>query len=77
MILPRDDRCFVAFVVAFVAILAAWYPPTYAIEDEFNILSLATAISRGTVLLDRAGLQSIACQCYGIIDAEYRRLLPQ
>lgn len=28
-------------------------------------------------LLDRAGLQSIACQCYGIIDAEYRRLLPQ
>lgn len=56
MILPRDERWFMAFVVAFVAILAACYPPTYAIEDEFNILSLAMAISRGTVLLDLAGL---------------------
>ena len=52
----RDERWFIAYVVAFVAILAAYYPSTYAIEDEFNILSLATAISRGTVLLERAGL---------------------
>lgn len=52
----RTDWWFWAFVAAFVAIFAAFYPSTYAIEDEFNILSLSVAISRGTVLLDVAGL---------------------
>jgi hypothetical protein len=55
--LPRNnERLFVAYVVAFVAIFLALYPSTYAIEDEFNILSLGVSLSRGTVLLDRAGL---------------------
>jgi hypothetical protein len=56
MKIAPPDRLFWACVAAFVAIFAAFYPSTYAIEDEFNILSLATAISRGTVFLDRAGL---------------------
>jgi len=52
----RGDRLFWIYLAAFAAILFAFYPRTYAIEDEFNILSLSVAISRGTVLLDRAGL---------------------
>lgn len=52
----RNDRWFWAFVAAFAAIFVAFYPATYAIEDEFNILSLSVALSRGTVLLDRAAL---------------------
>jgi CRP-like cAMP-binding protein len=32
--------------------------------------------SRGQItILDRAGLESVACECYGIIKAEYDRLL--
>ena len=31
---------------------------------------------RGSItLVDRAGLESAACECYGVISAEYRRLL--
>ena len=47
---------FGAYVLAFVAIFAAFYPSTYAIEDELNILSLSVAISKGTVFLDEAGI---------------------
>lgn len=54
---PRhNDRLFWACLTAFVAIWLATYPGTYAIEDEFSILSLAVSLSRGTVLLDVAGL---------------------
>ena len=44
------------FGAAFVAIFAVFYPSTYAIEDELNILSLSVAISKGTVFLDQAGI---------------------
>jgi hypothetical protein len=55
--IPRHSRTFFwAYVIGFIAIYGAFYPRTYAIEDEFNILSLAVSLSRGTVLLDRAGL---------------------
>ena len=55
--IPRPNQTlFWAYIVGFVAIYLALYPRTYAIEDEFNILSLAVSLSRGTVLLDRAGL---------------------
>jgi hypothetical protein len=47
---------FRAYLAAFVAIFAAFYPSTYAIEDELNILSLSVAISKGTVFLDQAGI---------------------
>ena len=56
MIRQLSQKLFWAYVAAFAAIYLAWYPSTYAIEDEFNILSLAVSLSRGTVLLDRAGL---------------------
>lgn len=56
MIRQPSERLFWAYIVAFAAIYLALYPRTYAIEDEFNILSLAVSLSRGTVLLDRAGL---------------------
>ncbi|MEO6212388.1 MAG: hypothetical protein ABIP65_02055 [Vicinamibacterales bacterium] len=56
MIPQRSGRMFWAYLVAFVAMYVALYPATYAIEDEFNILSLAVSLTRGTVLLDRAGL---------------------
>jgi hypothetical protein len=52
----HNDRLFWSFIISFAAIFVAFYPSTYAIEDEFNILSLSVAISRGTVLIDRAGL---------------------
>lgn len=47
---------FRAYVITFVLIIAIFYPATYAIEDELNILSLATAISKGTVFIDQAGI---------------------
>lgn len=50
------ERYFRAYVLAFILISAACYPATYAIEDELNILSLSMAISRGTVFLDKAGI---------------------
>ena len=56
MIPRHSERLFWAYIAAFLAIWVALYPGTYAIEDEFNILSLAVSLSRGTVLLDVAGL---------------------
>jgi hypothetical protein len=56
MIPRHSERLFWACIAAFLAIWVALYPGTYAIEDEFNILSLAVSLSRGTVLLDVAGL---------------------
>ena len=47
---------FRAYVLGFLAIFAAFYPSTYAIEDELNILSLSVALSKGTVFLDEAGV---------------------
>ena len=47
---------FRVFVASFVLIFAAFYPSTYAIEDELNILSLSVAMSKGTVFLDQAGI---------------------
>ena len=56
MIPQRSDRLFWAYIAAFLTLWLVFYPSTYAIEDEFNILSLAVSLSRGTVLLDVAGL---------------------
>ena len=47
---------FWVFVLAFVAIFLVCYPTTYAIEDEFNILSLAVTLTKGTVFLDQADI---------------------
>lgn len=52
----RDDLGFVALVLSFLAIYFAFYPLTYAIDDELNILSLAYSIAQGTVFLDQAGV---------------------
>ena len=53
---PASRSLFWGYVIAFVAIYLAFYPATYAIEDEFNILALSVSLSRGTVFLDLAGL---------------------
>jgi hypothetical protein len=53
--MPRNERWFWAYVTAFALIVILFVPRTYTIEDEFNILSLSVALSKGTVLLDVAG----------------------
>jgi hypothetical protein len=42
--------------VAYVCIFAWNFPVTYGIDDESNILSLAAALSEGTVFLERAAI---------------------
>ena len=42
----------------FLAVYVVFFPATYAIEDERSILSLSSALSHGTVFLDRAGIES-------------------
>src|SRR6185369_14087347 len=44
-VMRRGDRLFWIYLAAFAAILFAFYPRTYAIEDDFNILSLSPAIA--------------------------------
>lgn len=51
---PLGERAFAALVVAYAAILLLYYPATYAIDDESNILSLAASIGQGTVFLEQA-----------------------
>jgi hypothetical protein len=50
-----DGRAmFWILAAAFGVVFVLFYPATYAIDDECNILSLAVALSNGTVFLDRA-----------------------
>jgi len=42
----------------FLVIYVVFFPATYSIEDESNIISLAAALGHGTVFLDRAGIDS-------------------
>ncbi len=50
------DAVFIAIVVSYAAVFLAFYPVTWSIDDESNILALATALSRGTVFLDAADI---------------------
>jgi hypothetical protein len=52
--LARGDSVLGALSIAFAGIFLLYYPATYAIDDECNILSLAASIARGTVFLDEA-----------------------
>lgn len=56
MSLARNDWVFGALVAAFLSVYFLYYPATYAIDDECNILSLAYSIAHGTVFLDQAGI---------------------
>ncbi|MGH9316874.1 MAG: hypothetical protein ACRD1P_07195, partial [Thermoanaerobaculia bacterium] len=47
---------FFGTVVVYAISFLAFFPATWAIDDESNILSLATALSRGEIFLDRAGI---------------------
>ncbi len=52
----RRDGAFIVMVAAFLAAFFLWYPATYAIDDECNILSLAFSLAHGTAFLDQAGV---------------------
>jgi hypothetical protein len=52
----RNEFVFIGLLIGFVSLFLLYYPATYAIEDESNILSLAVSIGRGTVFLDQAGI---------------------
>ena len=51
----RRDWLFPALVASFVVIYSAFYPPTYGIQDEFDILGLAYSLRNGTPYVDAAG----------------------
>jgi hypothetical protein len=55
---PRPRTVAVVAALLFLVIYVAFFPATYSIEDESNIISLATALGHGTVFLDRAGIDS-------------------
>jgi CRP-like cAMP-binding protein len=42
---------------------------------KLQTVGLIRATPGRVILLDRAGLERLACECYGIISGEYRRLL--
>ena len=46
---------FPCMLISFCAIYLIYYPPTYGIEDEGNILQLSYSISHGTIYPDHAG----------------------
>ena len=52
----KREGVFALLVVSYLASYAIFFPATYSIDDEGNILSLSTAISGGTVFLDQAGI---------------------
>jgi hypothetical protein len=47
---------FPGLVAAYLGVFMWTFPATYGIDDEANILSLALALSEGTVFLDHAGI---------------------
>ena len=46
---------FPCLLISFCAIYLIYYPPSYGIEDEGNILQLSYSLSHGTIFLDHAG----------------------
>jgi len=46
---------FPCLLISFCAIYLLYYPPSYGIEDEGNILQLSYSISHGTIYPDHAG----------------------
>ncbi|MFZ2061872.1 MAG: hypothetical protein WAU82_12730 [Candidatus Binatus sp.] len=46
---------FPCLLISFCAIYLIFYPPSYGIEDEGNILQLSYSLSHGTIFPDRAG----------------------
>ena len=46
---------FPCLLISFCAIYLIYYPPSYGIEDEGNILQLSYSLSHGTIFPDRAG----------------------
>jgi len=46
---------FPCMLISFCAIYLIYYPPTYGIEDEGNILQLSYSLSHGTIYPDHAG----------------------
>ena len=58
--MSRADRLntqwlFPCLLISFCAIYLLYYPPSYGIEDEGNILQLSYSISHGTIFPDHAG----------------------
>jgi hypothetical protein len=46
---------FPCLLISFCAIYLIYYPPSYGIEDEWNILQLSYSLSHGTIFPDHAG----------------------
>ena len=46
---------FPCLLISFCAIYLLYYPPSYGIEDEGNILQLSYSLSHGTIYPDHAG----------------------
>ena len=46
---------FPCLLISFCAIYLVYYPPSYGIEDEGNILQLSYSLSHGTIFPDHAG----------------------
>ena len=46
---------FPCLLISFCAIYLIYYPPTYGIDDEFNILQLSYSLSHGTIFPDHVG----------------------
>ena len=52
---PGSQWLFPCLLISFCAIYLIYYPPTYGIEDEGNILQLSYSLSHGTIFPDHAG----------------------
>jgi len=53
-----DSRALLVLMLLYAAVYAAWYPRTFSILDEQAFLSFGTALSRGTVYADVAGVDA-------------------
>jgi hypothetical protein len=51
----KPQWLFPCLLISFCAIYLIYYPPSYGIEDEGNILQLSFSLSHGTIFPDHAG----------------------
>jgi hypothetical protein len=51
----KTQWLFPCLLISFCAIYLIYYPPTYGIDDEFNILQLSYSLNHGTIFPDHAG----------------------
>ena len=51
----KTQWLFPCLLISFCAIYLIYYPPTYGIDDEFNILQLSYSLSHGTIFPDHVG----------------------